>query len=252
MPDNAPAQQGGTAVARRETSDVGQFKRQLEARARDIQMALPAHISQDKFQRTILTAVAQNPDLLKADRDSLVLACYKAAQDGLLPDGREAALVTFNTRFKDATTASGRARSSSSTPRWSTGLRKKVLQSGEIVDLFASVVFKQEIEAGRFIYEEGTERMLRHKPILEPDFSPTDDDIAIAYSVATFKDGSKSFEVMFRRDINKVRQCSQTGAVGKTDRQGRRRSIRPRAHGSNGLRSRRRRARSAGTPRPCR
>jgi hypothetical protein len=102
-----------------------------ESRARDIQMALPAHITPDKFQRTVLTAVAQNPDLLKADRQSLILACYKAAQDALLPDGREAALVTFNTRKK----IDG---------QWKTmkqvqympmvyGLRKKILQSGDVV-----------------------------------------------------------------------------------------------------------------------
>lgn len=83
-----------------ENNPVAFFKAQLESRARDIQSALPAHIGPEKFQRTVMTAVAQNPDLLRADRQSLILACYKAAQDALLPDGREAALVTFNTRQK--------------------------------------------------------------------------------------------------------------------------------------------------------
>jgi recombination protein RecT len=110
----------GTAVATRDNSPVGQLQAQLQSRARDIQMALPAHITPDKFQRTVLTAAAQNPDLLKADRQSLILACYKAAQDGLLPDGREAALVTFNTRKKIDGGSSGRRSSRSSTCRWST------------------------------------------------------------------------------------------------------------------------------------
>jgi hypothetical protein len=36
----------------RDNSEIGQFTRQLEARARDIQMALPSGISPAKFQRT--------------------------------------------------------------------------------------------------------------------------------------------------------------------------------------------------------
>jgi len=191
---------------------------QLAKRADEFKMALPAHITPEKFQRTIMTAVQANADILKADRATLITSCMKAAQDGLLPDGREAALVTFNTRVKEGN-------------QWISvkqvqympmvyGLRKKILQSGEVADIQTAVVYRQEIEAGLFIYEEGTERMLRHKPNLDPEFNPSDDDIAAAYSVATLKDGTKTFEVMARRDINKVRQASQTGALGKTTRDG--------------------------------
>lgn len=191
---------------------------QLTKRADEFRMALPAHITPEKFQRTIMTAAQANPDILKADRATLITSCMKAAQDGLLPDGREAALVTFNTRVKEGN-------------QWISvkqvqympmvyGLRKKILQSGEVADIQTAVVYRQEIEAGLFIYEEGTERMLRHKPNLDPEFNPSDDDIAAAYSVATLKDGTKTFEVMARRDINKVRQASQTGALGKTTRDG--------------------------------
>jgi recombination protein RecT len=197
---------------------VAQFNDQLATRAEQFKMVLPSHIKPDKFQRTLLTAVQSNPDLLNSDRQSLLTSCMKAAQDGLLPDGREAALVKFSTRQK----IDG---------QWvivalvqympmAFGLRKKILQSGEVKDIFAAVVYRQEIETGRFIYEEGSERMLRHKPLLDPEFDPTDDDIALAYSVATFADGTKSFEVMRRGEINKVRQVSQTGATGRTDRQG--------------------------------
>lgn len=187
------------------------LRSELEARADEFRMVLPSHITPEKLQRTILTAVQANPDLLACDRRSFLTAAFKAAQDGLLPDGREAALVQFNTRQK----IGGQWQSVKLAQYMPMvfGLRKKILQSGEITDIFASVVYRQEIEAGRFIYEEGTERMLRHKPLLDPDFAPTDDDIALVYSVATFKDGSKSFEVMRRSEINKVREASQTGAT---------------------------------------
>jgi recombination protein RecT len=186
------------------------LRSQLEDRAAEFKMVLPAHITPEKLQRTILTAVQQSPALLDCERRSFLTSCMKAAQDGLLPDGREGVIAPFNHRFKDG-------------DGWHTikiaqympmvfGLRKKILQSNEVVDLFTTVVFRQELEAGRFIYEEGTERTLRHKPILDAGFVPHDDDIIAAYSVATFKDGSKSFEVLKRYEIEQIREASQTGA----------------------------------------
>lgn len=209
-------------VATRDQNPLIKLNEQLAARAEQFKAVLPSHISVDAFQRTIMTAVQSDPDLLKADRQSLILACMKAAQDKLLPDKREAALVTFNSNRKDAQGA------------WQThkevvympmvyGLRKKILQSGEVADITTAVVYKQEVESGRFIYEEGTERCLRHKPELDPSFDPSDDDIALAYSVATFKDGTKSFEVVPRRELNKIQRCSQTGSP--VDRKGKPREV---------------------------
>lgn len=187
------------------------LRAQLEQRAAEFRMVLPEHISPEKFQRTLITAVQTNPDLLACDRRSFLTACMKAAQDGLLPDGREAAIVPFKTRVK---TPDGwvEVRLAQYMPMVF-GLRKKILQSGEVADLFATVVYRQEIERGCFVYEEGSERCLRHKPILDADFAPTDADIALAYSVATFRDGTKSFEVMRRGDLDRVREASQTGAA---------------------------------------
>jgi len=207
-------------IVGRAQNDYDRLRTQLERRAEDFRMALPAHISPEKMQRTIMTAAQSNPDLLRADRGSFITSCMKAAQDGLLPDGREAAIVTFTTRKKDAQ------------GQWSSvvlaqympmvfGLRKKILQSGEISTIETNVVYRAEVEKGAFIYEAGTEAMLRHRPMLElADEDITDDNIVAAYSVAVMKDGSKSFEVMRRSEINKVRQTSQTGALGKTTRDG--------------------------------
>lgn len=49
-------------------------------------MALPRTVDLDKFLRVAITALQQNPDLLKADRNSLYAAIMTAAQLGLLPD----------------------------------------------------------------------------------------------------------------------------------------------------------------------
>lgn len=205
------------AIARTETRQVSEYDRLrhgLERRADDFKMALPAHITPEKFQRTVMTAAQSNPDILRADRATLITACMKAAQDGLLPDGREAALVVFNTRAK----IDGQWQSVAQVQYMPMvfGLRKKILQSGEISSIETNVVYRREVEEGHFIFEGGTEAMLRHRPMLDlTDEDLTDEHIVAAYSVATMKDGTKSFEVMRRAEINKVRQASKTGALGR-------------------------------------
>lgn len=204
------------AVATRENRAVSEYdvlRRGLEKRSTDFKMALPAHITPEKFQRTVMTAAQSNPDILRADRASLLTACMKAAQDGLLPDGREAALVVFETSKKDGNQWV-KVRLAQYMPMVF-GLRKKILQSGEISAIETNVVYRREVEEGFFVFEAGTEAMLRHKPMLDlSDEDLHDDNIVAAYSVATMKDGTKSFEVMRRAEINKVRQASQTGKLG--------------------------------------
>src|SRR3546814_9174090 len=72
----------------------------------------------EKFHRVAVTAISSNPDLLNVDRTSLFGALMKAAQDGLLPDGREGAIVPFK----------GKA----SWMPMVAGIMKKVRNSGEI------------------------------------------------------------------------------------------------------------------------
>lgn len=205
------------ALARTEPRQVTEYDRLrhgLEKRADDFKMALPAGITPEKFQRVVMTAAQSNPDLLRADRATLITASMKAAQDGLLPDGREAALVVYNTRAK----IDGQWKSIAQVQYMPMvyGLRKKILQSGEISAIETAVVYRREVEEGHFIFEGGTEAMLRHRPMLElTDEELHDDNIVAAYSVATMKDGAKSFEVMRRAEINKVRQASKTGAIGR-------------------------------------
>jgi recombination protein RecT len=205
-PSNLPAE-------RKELPPLVKLGNQLEQRADEFRKALPSHISPDKLQRTIITAAQNNPDLLTADRQSLITSCMKAAQDGLLPDGREAALVIFNTREKGQD-GQWYSRKLCQYMPMVYGLRKKITQSGEVVSLQTGLVYRAEMEAGAFIYEVGMEPPIRHRPMLDlPDEELTDDKIVAAYSIAKMKDGTVSAEVMRRGEINKVREASNTGAT---------------------------------------
>ena len=66
---------------------IEEFRGGLNRMDEQLVMALPRHVDVDRFKRIAVTAVQQNPDLLKADRSSLFGACVTAAQLGLVTDG---------------------------------------------------------------------------------------------------------------------------------------------------------------------
>jgi recombination protein RecT len=216
-----------TDLAVRNDTPIDKLKTNLSSRADEFKVALPAHISFDKFQRTIATAAMSNPDLLTCDRRSLLLASMKLAQDGLLPDGREAALVPFKRSFKDGGEWKSVWEVQPMPMAW--GLRKKILQSGMVVSLETGLVYRAEVESGHFIYEIGMDPPIRHRPNLAlTDEQMDDGEIVAAYSIARIKsehgDPYWSVEVMRRAEINKVRESSQTGAT--KDRNGKPRTPR--------------------------
>lgn len=53
-----------------------------------IALALPPHVTVDKFLRVAVTAIQQSPSLLSADRNSLFAAIVTSAQLGLVPDAQ--------------------------------------------------------------------------------------------------------------------------------------------------------------------
>ena len=93
-----------TVLATKPSKPIEIIRSQLNLPAmRDqLRMALPPHVSLDKFLRVAITALQQNPDLLKADRNSLYAAIVSAAQLGLLPDSQlgEAYFVPFKGRVQ--------------------------------------------------------------------------------------------------------------------------------------------------------
>lgn len=197
----------------REASPLALLNRQLQERTDSYRLALPSHIKPEDLQRTVVMAAQQNPTLLNADRRTLMTACMKAAQDGLLPDGRESALVPFGVRKKGED------------GQWYThmevqympmvyGLRKKIMQSEQISSMQVGVVYLADYEAGRFLFDIGMEPPIRYKPDLTLPIEETaDEKIIAAYSLVKFKDGSYSAEVMRRAEIDAIRELSQTGAT---------------------------------------
>ena len=171
---------------------------QMEKRSAQFQAALPAHIPPERFKRILLTAVQMNPALAGADRQTFWNSAMKAAQDGLLPDGRDGAMVIYKTKLKDG----GQERWIDAV-QWIPmvgGLRKKVRNSGEIATMDAQCVYEKD----EFDYQLGDMPRIHHKPFMAGDRGK----IIGAYSIATFKTGEQSREVMSVSEIEKVRLSS--------------------------------------------
>jgi recombination protein RecT len=188
------------AEATKLPAPILELRQQLETRAPDMQAALPKGYSAEFFQRVIINGVARKPSLLKADRASLLIACQNAAVDGLLPDGREGALVEFwDDRNKIMKIV------------WlpmAVGIRKKIRQSGDIDGVECHCVYTND----EFFYQLGDEPKLVHRPALdEPG------PMVRVYSIARFKSGYITREIMSRAQVEKIRDRSNAwrGAVAK-------------------------------------
>lgn len=169
------------------------LRQNLTQMAPELKMALPAHVSVDKFSRVAMTAIQNNPDLVNADRKSLFGAIVRLAQDGLLPDGREAALVMFGGKAQAMPMIAG--------------VLKKVRQSGDVSKVSAQVVYEND----EFVWHLGFDEDVTHNP---PPLNKPRGEAIGAYATAVLKDGSRLLEVMSHEEIEKVRSVSRAKGNG--------------------------------------
>jgi len=186
-----------TAVAEKSVNPMETLRGQLERRKDELQRALPQHMPPERFIRVVLTAVQINADLLTVNRQSLWNSCLRAAQDGLLPDGREGAIVPFRDN-NDRSPTKGQ-----SVAQWmpmTYGLLKRFRNSGQFKSITANIVR----EGDQFSYwVDETGEHLRHEPA-----SDTGKPIK-AYAVAALKGGGAMAKVMSIADIEKRRAVSR-------------------------------------------
>ena len=193
--------QQATAELPRPLSDFEKFRNYVQTTQfiHEIAALVGGEAQARTFVRVVLTAVQQTPDLLAADRRSLLLACMKAARDKLMPDGKEAVFNIYNTKQKI-----------DGAERWVptvqylpmvAGLIKKLYASGFVSFVDACCVYERD----EFTYERGDAPRLVHRPYLgsEPG------EIVAAYVVVKLTSGETKREVMPKRDIEKVRAASK-------------------------------------------
>src|SRR5689334_13423735 len=67
----------------------------------DLINSLPTSIKADRFKAAFVNLAVHNPDIFKCTQESIRSSIIKCANDGLVPDGRLAAIVQYNTKSKD-------------------------------------------------------------------------------------------------------------------------------------------------------
>lgn len=195
-PQVAPPAQPIATASKRETWEI--FRDELDKRADEIGSQLPPNLPRDRFIGAALAAVKSNPDILKATPRSLMAALTKAAQDGLLPDGREGIITVFNTKV-DGTYQN--------VAQWNPmfyGIRKRARELDDII-IDAQVV----IEGDEFDYSLGDSPHITHKPTARTEQVDASKGIAVYAIFRHPQQGILHREVMWKPEVFAVMNQSR-------------------------------------------
>jgi recombination protein RecT len=182
-----------TAVAERRMTPVQQVCTQLVRPEfkENLRQALPPNVSLDRFIRTALTGIQQNPGVCEADRQSLYLAIQRCAADGLMPDGREAALAIYGGKVNYMPMV--------------LGIIKRLAVAGITID--AQVVREHD----EFEQAFGDEAHITHRA---PKLGQPRGALIGVYAIAKLPNGMVMREVMDKDQIDQVRKASRSSNGG--------------------------------------
>lgn len=152
--------------------------------------ALPKHLTPDRMIAVALTCINKIPKLAQCDQGSFFQAMLSLSQLGLEPDGRRAHLIPYGDQVQLIIDYKG--------------LVELAMRSGQVSNIHADVVCENDV----FEYDMGDIKV--HKI----DFKKERGEMFAAYSICTFKDGTRKCEVMSKSEIDKIRTRSKAGKNG--------------------------------------
>lgn len=182
----------GQELALREATQSAVAQLQTEEFEREVALALPENVTPQRMLRITRTAVLADPKLAAPNlRSALLQAVLKAAQDGLLPDGREAVLLPRG----------GKNPTVSYQPMIG-GYRKIAAEHRWV--LSAHVVYENDVFENR--------GPLSTPPIVHHPVRPGEDpgEPIAAYAFAKHVDGRLLTKVMSKAEIEYVRDKSSS------------------------------------------
>jgi recombination protein RecT len=158
---------------------------------RKFALALPKHLTAERFARIAITAITKSPKLMACTKESLVNCLLDLSQLGLEPDGRNAHLIPYGDKCTLIIDYKGYV--------------NLARRTGEIADIHADVVCEND----KFDYAFGTEGTLIHKPAFKDRGK-----VIAAYSFVKMKDGTSSYEVMNKEEVEEIHKRSKAGDNG--------------------------------------
>ncbi|NXZ87085.1 recombinase RecT [Serratia fonticola] len=183
------------------TNQLALIQKDLAAELAPAKEILPSHVSFEKFTTAAAVALANNSDLLGADRQSVINALSSCAKDGLIPDNREAALIVYKTK-----NANGQWIPKAQYLPMIDGVMKRARQSGEVSVIATRAWYKND--QFRVWMDENGEHIFYEPNLLDRG------ELVGAFAYAKMKSGELQFEVMNLDDIEKVRAASKNSDKG--------------------------------------
>lgn len=185
-----------TAVAPKDMTPVERYRMQVlpPDRAADLYRGLPSHIKPAVFERNLVNALMQNPDLLDFHPSLVYREVSKAAGLGLLLDpqlGEAYIVVAWNgkTRRQEPQLRIGYK-----------GMQKLARQTGDVTNIYAHEVCALD----QFRCRLGTDKNLEHEPDVFGERGP----VVGYYAVIKFRDGTNDFEPMTVTQTQAIRDRS--------------------------------------------
>lgn len=176
---------------------IDELRTNIQRLESEFEKVLPSQIPVEKFTRVVMTAIQTTTGLLEANRQTLYSACLKCASDGLLPDGREAALVVFKGKGGPMVVYMPMVQ----------GLLKKVRNSGELSSLASHLIYEHD----KFEYwTDDSGEHVAHRPVL---FGDRGERVGV-FAMAKTKDGGLYVEVMSATQIMDVKNTSKAKEFG--------------------------------------
>lgn len=158
---------------------------------RQVAMALPKHLTPERFIRVALTALNRVPKLANTTPQSLFKCLLDCSALGIEPDSRRAYLIPYGSECTLIISYMG--------------LIELVKRNGDVSNVFGALVYENDA----FKYQLGTERRIDHFPRLKDR-----GEVIGAYAVVTFKDGASDFEYMDVGEIEGIRKRSMASKNG--------------------------------------
>lgn len=181
----------GQEIALRQATSSAVSQLQDDDFASQIALAVPEGVSPKQLLRAAATAVLETPALAApALRASLLSATLKCAQDGLLPDGRDAAFVVYKSKVQYQPMIGG--------------LRRVAADHGWSIEthvVHANDQFDPDFDEVRANFKRA--------PLTEDRGDPIG-----AYALGRHREGMRMLEVMDLDEIQKVRNVSRAKDKG--------------------------------------
>ena len=167
----------------------------ISTRKPELAKMLPKHIDIETLERAANNALMRNPDIASCDPTSVYDSVMRCAQDGLIPDGKEAAIVVYG----------GKGGKKAQYQPMIDGVLKRLRQSGLIENIAAKAVFEGD-DFDYWFDEDGEHVKYR------PDFNAAGDrNFKLAFAYAKLAGGEMVVEVMNKSEIDRVKGSSRAG-----------------------------------------